>query len=108
MRVSAAALRLGRRFREAGNALAEWFFAGSFYFACTDKTRLNTGEKNGGDDETRTRDLYRDREVSNGKPGTYELFQEHSVALGTVRNTYCSRVVPTQDGLPKSVGKLLK
>jgi hypothetical protein len=50
-------------------------------------------------------DLCRDREVSNGKPGTYELFQEHSVALGTVRNTYC---VPTQDGLAKSLGKLLK
>ena len=53
--------RVGRQFREVGNPLAKPFFAGSFYFACSGKTRINTGEKDGGDDETRTRDLCRDR-----------------------------------------------
>jgi hypothetical protein len=48
-------------FREVGNALAKSVFVESFYFACSGETRLNTGEKNGGDDETRTRDLCRDR-----------------------------------------------
>jgi hypothetical protein len=33
----------------------------SFRFALTKKRRINTGEKHGRDDETRTRDVCRDR-----------------------------------------------
>jgi hypothetical protein len=43
-----------------GKALAKSIFAGLLYFALSENQRLNTGERNGGDDETRTRDLCRD------------------------------------------------
>ena len=46
--------------------LAKSILAGALCFADSEKPYINTGERNGGDDETRTRDLCRDSPESYG------------------------------------------
>jgi hypothetical protein len=90
---------------EVGMRLAKTNLGRISIFAPGRNAHVNTGEKSGGDDETRTRDLCRDRvEVEywfNTKSVAYESYSRLELAQIGLPGTVCSMKCSMNSAMPR-------